>query len=99
MLLTVDAGREIDRVRVATVRVAAVRQNRAPSPLRRSAVPIDSVRALRRKTLNLQARRDALLEEARWGLRTHALLLWQIETQYAAIQAIHRKCPTRRAML
>src|SRR3954451_1506039 len=58
----------------AAARVAAVRQKRAPSALRRSAIPIDSVRALRRKTRRLQAKRDALLEDASWGLRTHALL-------------------------
>jgi len=91
--------RELLEQTPAGVRAAAVRQKPASSALRRPATPLDTVRILRRKTRRLQAKRGALLEDASWALRTHALLLWQIETQYAAIQAIQRRLPARRAML
>jgi CheY-like chemotaxis protein len=91
--------RELLEQTPAGVRAAAVRQKPSSSALRRLETPLDTVRTLRRKTRRLQAKRDALLEDASWALRTHALLLWQIDTQYAAIQAIQRRLPARRAML
>ena len=83
----------------AAVRVGSVREKRAPSPLRHPAAPIDVMRALRRKTGRLQLRRDALLDDARWGLRTHALLLSQIQSQCAALETIQRSILARRARL
>ena len=83
----------------ASVRVAAVRENRGPSALRRLATPIDDLRALRRKTRRLQTRRDALIEDARWGLWTQAVLWRQIESHYAALETIERRLPARRDIL
>ena len=80
-------------------RTASLRERRVSSALRHPPAPIDAVGALRRKTRRLLERRDALLEDTRWAMRTQALLLRQIESQFAAIQAIHRRVPTGRATL
>jgi CheY-like chemotaxis protein len=94
----VRAFRDLLQQEPAAVRVAAVREKRAPSGLRRPATAIDGVRSLRGRTRRLRKRSNALLEDTRWGLRTHALLLWQIQAQFAAIQAIQRRFAAPRAM-
>jgi DNA-binding NtrC family response regulator len=81
------------------IREASHREQRKSSAMRRPAAPIDAVRALRRKARRLWAQGDELVQQTVWGLRTHALLMQQIASQVAAIEAICHRGSTRRAML
>jgi len=80
------------------VRVASVREKRAPRALRPAAARVDAMWELRRKSRRFETRRDTLIEDAHWGLRTYAVLVRQIESQYAAIEAIQRRVPARRVV-
>jgi DNA-binding NtrC family response regulator len=80
-------------------RTASIRQSSTGSALLRRSQPVDAARMLRRKARRVCARRDALVEDTRWELRIHAALVQQIQAQFAAIQSIPRRLPTRRAML
>jgi CheY-like chemotaxis protein len=91
--------RELMGEKPQAVREVSVRESHKKSALRRPASPIDAVRALRRKARRLRARRNELVQETVSGLHTHALLMHEIASQFAAIQRIERSVSLRRAML